>query len=160
MENLFSAIEKAVDDENWYAALSLSMMLPDICGRFAYPKMSADKSRYVKWFDDNLLATYTARIGANRDIHVFLNGGDCYALRCALLHNGTDDITEQRARVLLERFMFIPPMPGIYVHKNQFNNTTLQLQVDKFSQEFVTAGRKWWGQLSEEERRAADRMAI
>lgn len=61
----------------------------------------------------------------------FLNGGDCYALRCAVLHEGSDDIVEQRAREALERFEFYEPAPGLRMHCNQIG-VRLQLQVDLF----------------------------
>lgn len=37
---------------------------------------------------------------------IFMTSGDCWALRCSLLHEGSDDIGEQRARETLSRFRF------------------------------------------------------
>ena len=63
--------------------------------------------------------------------HVFLSGADCYALRCAFLHEGRDEITDQRAGEVLDAFAFVVPPAGSAIHSNQ-NNQTLQLQVDIF----------------------------
>jgi hypothetical protein len=155
MENLFTAIEDAVRQKNWYGVLALSLTLPDVCGRFAYPTMSADKHRYIKWFNENLSSVYTQTVGPAHTSHIFLAGDDCYALRCSLLHNGSDD----KARVLLERFMFVPPPSQGSIHRNQFNST-LQLQVDKFGLEFVAAARAWWSGLADETRKNADKSMI
>ena len=44
--------------------------------------------------------------------HVFLHGEDCYALRCAVLHEGADDIVTQRARVALTPSCSLRLAPG------------------------------------------------
>jgi hypothetical protein len=56
---------------------------------------------------------------------------DAYALRCAYLHEGTDDILNQRAAQALSAFIFIEPREGLVVHCNQ-RNSKLQLRVDIF----------------------------
>ena len=40
-------------------------------------------------------------------MRVLLSGSDCYALRCALSHQGSDDISTQRARDALNKFQFV-----------------------------------------------------
>ena len=74
--------------------------------------------------------------------HVFLHGEDCYALRCAVLHEGADDIVTQRARVALDSFLFVAPRNGWTVHCNQ-SNAKLQLQVDIFCED-ICAGVDAW----------------
>lgn len=73
---------------------------------------------------------------------MFLSPSDCYALRCALLHEGRAEITEQRAREALDRFHFIEPPKSGMVHCNQSDNV-LQLQVDIFCQDIINALRAW-----------------
>jgi hypothetical protein len=59
-------------------------------------------------------------------------------MRCAYLHEGRDEIVEQKAQEALERFQFVVPPEGCVVHSNQFNNS-LQLQVDIFCREIADA---------------------
>ncbi len=35
MERFTRAIEKSIKSENWYAALTLALTIPDICGRLS-----------------------------------------------------------------------------------------------------------------------------
>lgn len=99
MERFTRAIEKSVESENWYAALMLALTMPDICGQISYPDLRGSgnsKKRYIKWFDIYMLHHYESPF--HGEGFVFMSGGDCYALRCALLHEGRDDITSQKAR--------------------------------------------------------------
>lgn len=52
------------------------------------------------------------------------------AIRCAYLHEGSDDISAQRAQEAIEKFLFVAPLSqDNIIHCNQIN-TKLQLQVD------------------------------
>ncbi len=66
----------------------------------------------------------------------FLFGKDCYALRCALLHEGVENIGEQRAREVLKSFRFIKSGVAL-VHRNQYNDM-LQLQVNEFARDIIS----------------------
>ncbi|MDZ7993125.1 MAG: hypothetical protein RM022_025760 [Nostoc sp. EfeVER01] len=66
------------------------------------------KTRYLNWYNSYIKEKYTGIGGRwNEEKEyvydenaksIFLSGEDCYALRCAYLHNGLDEITEQKAR--------------------------------------------------------------
>ena len=148
MENFIKALEKCIEDKNWYAALFIMLTLPDICGKIEYPEKSSTQ-RYKEWFERYLGPYYTRQIGPKDrgTIHKFLSGSDCYALRCALLHEGTDEIGEQKAREALERFHFTEPPPNGCIHLNQVGKV-LQLQVDKFATEMIQAIRSWMSDIS------------
>lgn len=97
MERFTRAIEKSIESENWYSALTLALTIPDICGRLSYPDLEKkSQKRYVKWFDEYILHHYESPF--HGEGFTFMSGGDCYALRCALLHEGRDDVTGQSAR--------------------------------------------------------------
>ena len=135
MNHLLQAIDKALKAENHYAALAMSLALPDICGWVKDPSTTS-KARYVAWFEKYLQKTYTRPASIYQPEHIFLKGSDCYALRCAYLHEGRDDIADQRAKKVLEAFQFVVPPKGWTVHCNQINQS-LQLQVDIFCCEIV-----------------------
>lgn len=142
MQRFTNAVRAAVEAENWYAALSMALSLPDVCGRLEQPTLGS-KERYVSWCQRWLEPKYTSRLGPERTLHVFLCGEDCYALRCSYHHEGGGNILEQRARKALHDFHFItPPANGSLIHNNQVNNT-LQLQVDIFASDVATAVDAW-----------------
>lgn len=141
MNHLLLAVESALQAGNHYAALALALALPDICGWVQDPDVTTG-ARYVAWFEKYLQSKYTNPASALIPNHIFLNGSDCYALRCAYLHEGRDDITDQRAQQVLDAFHFVVPPKGWKLHCNQFINTktntkTLQLQVDIFCREVI-----------------------
>ena len=139
MKDFLAATEMAVKQGNWYAAVVLALTLPDICGRLESPT-TLSKTRYVEWCRRFIEPRYTAPTAIGP--HTFLTGEDCYALRCSLLHEGTTNVVEQRARQALEQFRFVAPKRGVIVHRNQRNNM-LQLQVDLFCQDMCDAVREW-----------------
>jgi hypothetical protein len=141
MQHLLTAINAAVEQQNWYAALSTTLALPDICGWLEDPA-AGSQGRYVSWFDRLVGPEYIHAIGPTRERHVFLSGRDCYALRCAFLHEGREEIVSQRAREALGRFQFTVAPPGSMIHCNQFGSK-LQLQVDIFCSQFVSGAERW-----------------
>ncbi|OGK44080.1 hypothetical protein A2957_01300 [Candidatus Roizmanbacteria bacterium RIFCSPLOWO2_01_FULL_38_11] len=75
MRRIIDSVYNAIENENWYAALFVSLSFPDICAALESGETSGKK--YADWFEKNL-SQYKG----------FLSGNDCYALRCALLHLG------------------------------------------------------------------------
>ena len=149
MNHFIEALESSLDTQNWYSVLFISLTLPDICGKIDEPNETS-KKRTINWFNKYLKPIYTSNIGADHREHIFLSGSDFYALRCAYLHEGSDDITSQNAQDILEKFKFIQPITSnICIHRNQ-SNTTLQLQVDKFGKEILDALRKWTIDISKD----------
>lgn len=67
------------------AALALALTLPDICSQAEHGKKYGTRKDYVDW--------------CNKWMPVkekwCINGNEYYALRCAILHNGNDDVYEQ-----------------------------------------------------------------
>lgn len=138
MERLIADLLRAIDAEAWHAALALSLALPDICGYVDSPG-KASGARYSEWFDQHLAAIYRGGPGASKQ---FLSGDDCYALRCAYLHQGEFDITDQRARQALTKFRFVVPPPSFTIHRNLVDDV-LQLQVSEFAMDMIQAVEKW-----------------
>jgi len=138
---LREAVEQAIAQGNWYAALMTTLTLPDIIGRIEDPTTSSS-ARYIDWFDRFVGARYSATVGRDPQPTVFLTGADCYALRCALLHEGSDSILRQRARSSLEAFRFVAPRPGRIVHNNRIRDTLL-VQVDIFCRDVIAGVASW-----------------
>lgn len=179
MITICDSIEQALNDKNWYAALASALILPDICGSIDYPRARVGE-RYKKWFDLHLGRGYLInrtlnptspdydedleklqrtghrlkRVSDSIYTETFLNGSDCYILRCKYLHQGINILKSQQAQNILNAiYMTIPPPVG-EVHKQLITNnnrTVVQLQVDKFCQEIVDAARQWWDARGDKE---------
>lgn len=80
--------------------------------------------------------------GSGEHARVMLSGGDAYALRCAYLHEGNEDIVSQRARRAISSFVFVAVPDGRMVHCNQ-SNDVLQLQIDVFCRDICQAVEFW-----------------
>lgn len=135
MNHLIDSLEHALNTKNHYPALAIALALPDICGWIEDPKQFS-KSRCIAWFEKYMQPTYFRPATKLIPEHTFLTGKDFYALRCAFLHEGRDEIIDQKAQEVLEKFQFVVPPEGWRVHRNQ-NNNTLQLQVDVFCREIA-----------------------
>lgn len=145
------SVKKSLETENYYAALSLSLTLPDICSSLEFPKEKNTGKKYKFFFDKYLLSKYQSQIGPNKDVYTFLNGSDCYALRCAFLHQGADNIEKQRAREVVKKFQFIvPPKNGSIVHNN--GGSVLQLQVDIFCKDIIQGVENWMKENKDNEK--------
>lgn len=104
MENFTNALQQTIAAENWYAAITLALTLPDICGSIDNPGKNNSQLRYAAWFEKWVGNKYKIELGETK--HVFMTGNDCYALRCAILHQGVDDLAGHKAREKVERFIF------------------------------------------------------
>lgn len=139
MNNLINSTELSLQNKNWHAALSLALLIPDICGKIEdYNALSS--KRYAQWFDKHLACQYNG----------FLSGDDCYAFRCALLHEWSSDIEKQKSKDIIDRFWLISNGP----HCNKFSqcyfgNTEhdgkeiLQLSVQNFCHDIIIATKAW-----------------
>jgi len=138
IDRYLDSITKSLESKNWYAALFIALTIPDICGALEHPNEKSG-TRYVNWYNKYMLPKYSSIILQ----HVFLSGDDCYALRCSLLHEGTGDIEKQKISKTLESVHFNKPSDkGGRLHCNQRNNV-LQLQVDVFCNDFISAVHQW-----------------
>jgi hypothetical protein len=107
MRRFTDAVRKSLASQNWYSAVYMALTLPDICARIESDDGKTSRDKYVAWFDRYLRHKYERPSGISRAGYTFLTGNDCYALRCALLHEGGSDITSQRCREVLDRFHFV-----------------------------------------------------
>jgi hypothetical protein len=135
MEHLVVSTEKSIQAENWYAAITMALTLPDICGWLETPSKTSQK-RYEAWFNKYLLQYYENSF--HGPSFTFLSGGDCYALRCAFLHEGMDEVLRQRARNALTRFKF--STTGSH---RILVDTVLLLNVTEFCSEVCAGVRQW-----------------
>jgi len=139
MDNILKSIENSLQNKNWYSALVLSLILPDVCAKLEGNGKSSSV-RYPEWFNTYLGKKYNG----------FLSGNDCYSLRCAFLHEGSSNIETQKAKDVLDHFVFV----ANGAHCNRFSNCYfgdpkydgkdfLQLSVNNFCQDMIEATKQW-----------------
>lgn len=90
MKRFVESIKKSIEEENWYSALSLTLIMPDICSNLENPN-TRTKWRYIEWFNEYVKIDY---LDMTKNVQK-LAGVDCYALRCIYIHQGDDDTDEQ-----------------------------------------------------------------
>jgi hypothetical protein len=134
-----------VGSENWYSALSMAINFPDICGRIDNPNLGS-QARYVPWYETYVQPRYSSN-NPVLPAHVYLSGRDCYALRCAYLHQGEFGTNDQRARDALNRFVFLAPPPGTLMHKIQMG-PLLFVQIDTFCNDLCDGVEEWLGGIA------------
>lgn len=61
-----NAIKRLMDMGFFEEALTLSLLLPDICSQLEYPKIESGRSRYEKWFDENVDKYNIGKYGKKR----------------------------------------------------------------------------------------------
>lgn len=135
LENLTKDVDKCISSRAHYAALSLILTFPDICSGLEMPNQRG-KKRYIKWCDKYFVPT--------NNYQGILEGNDIYALRCAYLHAGTDDITEQAVHKTISRFRFVYSVHGNFFHRNSISyegsdTHVLQLDLPEFCEEMIKA---------------------
>jgi hypothetical protein len=148
MRHLLHSVRNAVKQENWYAALTLALAMPDMCGLMSNPQWkNSSKKRSVDFFDKYLSNIYrTGPMGTQA-----MTGGDFYALRCAYLHQGEFDLDGQSAAETLALFQINSPKNSqshLNVSYVQAPDGTLslgniQLRVDAFCEEICVAVEQW-----------------
>lgn len=77
--------------------------------------------------------------------HVRLSGADCYALRCAYLHQGDMDIEGQPAQEYIDKFVFEIPKTS-FMHNNLSwgqDGMKIYLQVDIFCNDILLGIEQW-----------------
>ncbi|OAI06564.1 hypothetical protein [Methylomonas methanica] len=159
MNEFIEAIDRSVAVGNWYGALFVALSLPDICGKIDNPAENGSQRRYAAWFDRYIRPKYTHQAGLNSREEVFLSGNDCYALRCAYLHEGSDDTTCQRAREAVDRFHFLVAPRNCVIHCNMID-TKLQLQVDIFCEDIKQGVIDWIREIQNDGKKLAATQSL
>lgn len=145
MNGFIESIQLSIENRNWHAAILTALCLPDICCNLQHGK--SDRNKYREWFDRYVRKYYEPPfdieiVSGEKKTKFLLNGCDCYALRCSVLHGGSDSILSQSARNFLNGFIFVAPPQGFTVHRNWIDGK-LNLQVDLFCRDIVKGVLEW-----------------
>lgn len=95
---LIDDINRALENECFFAALALALTLPDTCGKAAYPDLDENrysKKRYTDWCKEYVCKTEKPFSSFGDDMP-YLNEEIIYQLRCSLLHQSTPNVSPER----------------------------------------------------------------
>ncbi|MEK6759104.1 MAG: hypothetical protein AABY51_04975 [Deltaproteobacteria bacterium] len=130
MEEFLNQIEDSYKIGHFYLALFCCLTLPDICGAISSDDGIATGQKYKNWFNTYVAPNY----GGN------FNGSNCYAFRCAALHQGRSDHRDLGyARIVF----LVPTATNESLMHNNVLNDSLNLDVVAFCHDIVGAVRTW-----------------
>jgi len=126
---LVDQMQQASDAGLYFAALTVALTLPDICGACASQNGQASGSKYRAWLEQN------ADTFGPRDAQTL------YEFRCSLLHQGS---AQHRSGT---RFAFIEPAPGAPQLHNMSTDVAGEIvtwiSVPRFVEEMATGVTRW-----------------
>ena len=96
INRIIKDIEFSLDNGAYLSALSLLLMLPDICGKAEYPNEESNKKRYVQWYD--AYPGKYERPPHRKEKLPYLSGEVIYSLRCSFLHQGNPNIENDKIK--------------------------------------------------------------
>src|SRR4051812_15968963 len=114
MRRFTEAGRLAINNGNLYAALSLALTLPDICGSLEEPGPFKAQRRYEGWCKAWLEPKFTRPAGGTIPSKIWISAEDCFQLRCSLIHSGSAEIPPNK-QLVLSRFEFFDQSSGVHL---------------------------------------------
>jgi hypothetical protein len=143
VEQFTGAVRACLAAENWYGALMIALILPDICGKLEHPTLRSQE-RYTRWYDAYVLngPEFTGDPDSAR--YRYPTAEDCYVLRCAIVHEGSEEVSDTKTKAVLGRYHFFAPERDFKFFGHQSRNVG-QLPVDKFCEKVCLGVDHWTG---------------
>ena len=103
VNRIIEEIQKSLKQENYLAALTMALTLPDICGKAAEPSLGTG-ARYKKWYKDNVVLHEKTSDPHETDMPYcgadmpYLSEEVIYQLRNSMLHQGNPNVDAKSIR--------------------------------------------------------------
>lgn len=137
------SIEESLTSKNYFAALIMALTLPDICCSIESENRRTRGTKYAKWFKKYVGYHYVSQTNPVQKGTVFLSGEECYALRCAYLHKGINDIeAEDIVKNYGNSSKRIEFMAETQLDQNIINGILI-LKLELFCQRIIEGVRLW-----------------
>lgn len=151
IEDLVNSIQLSIKTENWVAALTVALTLPDICAKVDSRHGENTGSRYASWFEQYIVKLPQST-GLGLSQYDFFSGKDCYALRCAFLHEGDMDTTGQNAQEFVDGFSFVVSESSLWSISNSYGKkANIGLNVTFFCRDICSGVKNWLAVANENE---------
>lgn len=131
MESLTDEIKNALRAKLWYAALVLTLTLPDVCAALETVDGRSTPERYKAWYNAWLKKKYDGLVSAD----------DLYFLRCGVAHQAKF----KHAAMQYKRIFFSLRPNGQFFHKNVLDEA-LNLDLMWFCKDVVESAEEWFFQ--------------
>jgi len=131
VEILTDEIKNALMAKLWYAALVLTLTLPDICAALESADGRSTPERYKAWYDAWLKKKYNGLMSAN----------DLYFLRCGVAHQAKF----LHPAMHYQRIFFTLRPNGMFFHKNIWRGA-LNLDLPWFCKDVIESVEEWFAQ--------------
>jgi hypothetical protein len=128
MDRLFGEISYALHHGLYFVSLIATLGLPDMCAGLESADGRTTGALYIAWFDRWSAYRYQGNF----------SGGDCWGLRCSLLHRGT----ARPHQGVYSRAIFVEPGPVGIFHNNVINDA-LNLDIPLFCNHTILDARRW-----------------
>lgn len=100
IEMIVADVYKALDAGAYLSALSLTLVLPDMCGEIAYPEIQGTGStgrKYKDWYNKYVRDCQAPpNQEAKKEVTIVPNGEAIYALRNKMLHGVSADVSNKK----------------------------------------------------------------
>lgn len=96
VNRIIEEIQKSLKQDNYLAALTMALTLPDICGKAAEPSLGTG-ARYKKWYKDNVVLHEKTSDPHGADMP-YLSEEVIYQLRNSMLHQGNPNVDAKSIR--------------------------------------------------------------
>ena len=103
VNRIIEEIQKSLKQENYLAALTMALTLPDICGKADEPSLGTG-ARYKKWYKDNVVLHEETSDPHEADMPYcgadmpYLSEEVIYQLRNSMLHQGNPNVDAKSIR--------------------------------------------------------------
>ncbi|CAD7556119.1 hypothetical protein [Aeromonas hydrophila] len=119
----------------------MTLILPDICGNIEHPNERVG-NRYKSWYESFVINGPHPKDDPEGQRYKYPSSEDCYALRCSILHAGSEEIANTTTKEILGQYHFFKPEGNFTFYGLQVGNV-VQLQVDKFCEKVCLGAEEW-----------------
>ncbi len=133
MEDILNTIERCLINEEYFGALFLTLVLPDICAALKSSNGKTSPLKYKNWYDQNI------------PIQNGFKGEDAYRLRCRVLHQGTMNNREPMSgnSGSFSHFIFtLPNDQNIMTNANNLNGM-INLDLSSYCKTVLIKASEW-----------------
>lgn len=124
-------VERALEAKLYLAAVSLALMLPDICATLESAKAYSGNREYKKWYRENLASKFPK-----------MSDEAAFSLRCGVVHQG-NLVLKVAKQQMAARVVFTLPHRSVSLHNCVFGDM-LQFDVQEFCHDIISAVNDWY----------------
>lgn len=95
MQQYLDSIKASLAIRNYFGAITIALILPDICASVDSDDNKTSGEKYCIWFNKYLAEKFTELFKDDNQSHIIFGPNECYATRCSFLHQGTHIIQHQ-----------------------------------------------------------------